>query len=411
VGLSAVGDRKKTSMTIAEELRSSLPMVVQQGKVLVEEQSGGPPVGSDIALKISGAELSELDVIAQDVEQFLQSQEGVVNIERSVKAGPSQLVFEPDATRLAALQLSPPDVAFWLRTALSGFSLAEVTLEGMSEKTDVKLYFENRLFTPEEIGLVQVASPQGSYPIETLGSLVLKPSPSQISREDGRRTLTLSAGVREGFNGSEINDALLQFTQELNLAEGYRFETGGVNEENQRSVQAILLAMLLSFVLILGTMVIQLGSFRQAFVVMLVIPLAVSGVFVLFSLTGTPLSFPALIGILALFGIVVNNSIVLVDKINQNRRVGLPFVAAISDASASRLEPILFSSMTTIIGLIPITLSDPLWRGLGGAIIAGLSVSGMIMLFFIPVVYWWIFSGEAEKQTRAVTRTSSRRAN
>jgi multidrug efflux pump subunit AcrB len=394
--LVSAQERDKSSMQIAEELRRTLPQSVPNGRVAIEELSGGPPVGSDLDLKISGAELSELDVIAQQVEQYLSSQEGVVNIERSVKPGPSQLVFQPDTARLAALQLSPPEVAFWLRTALSGFSLAEVALNGTSDKSEVTLYFQNRLFALEEIGGLYVFSPQGAVPIETLGELVLKPSPSQITREQGRRTLTISASVREGFNGPAINQELLQFTEQLNLAAGYQFETGGVNEENQRSVQAILLAMVLSFILILATMVIQLGSFRQAIVVMLVIPLAVSGVFVLFALTGTPLSFPALIGILALFGIVVNNSIVLVDKINQNRRVGLPFISAISDASASRLEPILFSSLTTIIGLIPITLSDPLWQGLGGAIIAGLSISGLIMLFFIPVVYWWLFRHDAK---------------
>jgi len=141
-------------------------------------------------------------------------------------------------------------------------------------------------------------------------------------------------------------------------------------------------------------MVIQLGSFRKAIIVLLVIPLAISGVFIVFALTKTPLSFPALIGILALFGIVVNNSIVVVEKINQNIKVKIPFTEAVSDGSASRLEPIMFSSITTIFGLLPITLSDPLWRGLGGAIISGLLVSGAVMLIFIPVVYYSWFENE-----------------
>jgi multidrug efflux pump subunit AcrB len=129
-------------------------------------------------------------------------------------------------------------------------------------------------------------------------------------------------------------------------------------------------------------------------IVLLVIPLAASGVFVIFALTSTPLSFPALIGVLALFGIVVNNSIMIVEKINQNIAFGLKLKDSIVDASTSRLEPILLSSLTTIMGLLPITISDPLWRGLGGAIIAGLSVSGIIMLFFIPTVYFVIYKNE-----------------
>ena len=145
--------------------------------------------------------------------------------------------------------------------------------------------------------------------------------------------------------------------------------------------------MLLSALLIFGTMVVQFNSFRKALIVLLVIPIAVSGVFIFFALFGIPLSFPALIGVLALFGIVVNNSIIMVDKINKNMESGLPLSQAISEGAASRLEPILLTALTTIVGLIPITLSDPIWQGLGGAIIAGLTFSGVAKLFFIPVIY------------------------
>ena len=124
------------------------------------------------------------------------------------------------------------------------------------------------------------------------------------------------------------------------------------------------------------------------------VPLAVSGVFVIFGIAGIPLSFPALIGLLALFGIVVNNAIIIIAQINANREVGLSFHEAVVGGASSRLEPILLSSLTTIIGLLPITLSDPIWQGLGGAIIAGLTFSGVIMLFFIPTLYYIIMSDE-----------------
>jgi multidrug efflux pump subunit AcrB len=121
------------------------------------------------------------------------------------------------------------------------------------------------------------------------------------------------------------------------------------------------------------------------------IPLAISGVFIIFGLSGTPLSFPALIGVMALFGIVVTNAMFIVEKINQNRAHGMALEAAIADAGKSRLEPILLTSLTSILGLVPITIANPLWRGLGGAIISGLMFSGIIMLFFIPVMYYFIY--------------------
>jgi len=117
-------------------------------------------------------------------------------------------------------------------------------------------------------------------------------------------------------------------------------------------------------------------------------------------LTNTYLSFPALVGVLALFGIVVKNSILIVDKIAANQKTKMSFEEAIAEGAASRLEPIALTSLTAILGLTPITISDPLWRGLGGAIIAGLTFSGTIMLFFIPVVYFLIFRSSAKKSLR-----------
>jgi multidrug efflux pump subunit AcrB len=110
----------------------------------------------------------------------------------------------------------------------------------------------------------------------------------------------------------------------------------------------------------------------------------------------TPPVFQALIGVLALFGIVVNNSIIMVDKINKNLDLGLSVREAVVEGATSRLEPILLTAITTIVGLIPITLSDPIWQGLGGAIIAGLTFSGIAKLFFIPVIYEMWFDHKSD---------------
>jgi multidrug efflux pump subunit AcrB len=225
----------------------------------------------------------------------------------------------------------------------------------------------------------------------------LEPNPTLITRENGKRTLSVTASVTPGHSVSQTNQTLEKYANSIKLAPGYSWTTGGANEQNQESVTSILQAMILSFLLIIVTMVVQFSSFRKALIVMLVIPLSISGVFIIFALTHTPLSFPALIGVLALFGIVVKNSILVVDKINNNLRVGMEYTESIVDGAVSRLEPIALTSFATIAGLIPITLSDPLWRGLGGAIIAGLTFSGTIMLFFIPVVYYYWFRSEYKK--------------
>jgi multidrug efflux pump subunit AcrB len=146
----------------------------------------------------------------------------------------------------------------------------------------------------------------------------------------------------------------------------------------------------------MATMVIEFSSFRQAAIILSLIPFAVSGVFYVFGFTGTPLSFPALIGVMALFGVVVTNAMFIVEKINQNRRAGMKLDEAIANAGRSRLEPIILTSLTSILGLVPITLANELWRGLGGAIISGLLFSGMIMLLYVPIIYKNIYNSDSK---------------
>ena len=174
----------------------------------------------------------------------------------------------------------------------------------------------------------------------------------------------------------------------FSFPENYRWTIGGVTEDNQKSTQSIMYAMIIAIVLITITMIVQFKSFRKAFIVIMIIPLSIAGVLLVFSLLKIPMSFPAMIGTLALFGIVVKNSILVVDKITLNLEAGMDYLEAIADGASSRLEAIALTSIAAILGLVPITISDPLWRGVGSAIISGLSFSGIIILFFIPIVYY-----------------------
>ncbi|QQS43302.1 efflux RND transporter permease subunit [Candidatus Roizmanbacteria bacterium] len=387
-------EREKTSIEIAQELRERFADY-SRGRLSVIELSGGPPAGADIQISLLGADYGVLTRYTQEIMNYLEERPGVTNVDTSYKSGTSKIVFVPDQNKLADAGISRETLALWLRTYASGFTLDTIRFD---EETDITLRLSQAQVTPEELGSLYIQSPQGNVPLLSLGELKLSTNPTNISHEDTLRTITVSGSVEVGYNIQEINSDLVAYAESLKLPNGYRWQTGGINEENQKSVNSILQAMALSFLLILVTMIIEFGSYRQSAIVMMTIPLAISGVFYVFALTGTPLSFPALIGILALFGIVVTNAIVVIDKINSNMNEGIPVKESILDASASRLEPVLLTSLTTIFGLLPITLSDPLWRGLGGAIIAGLFFSGVIKLFFIPVIYYsWYGTGNKEK--------------
>ncbi|MEK9173987.1 MAG: efflux RND transporter permease subunit, partial [Patescibacteria group bacterium] len=380
-------ERSRTSGEVVAELSRAYENY-PAGKLSISQLAGGPPAGSDLQIKLLGADSATLDNYAGKIEDYLETQAGVSNITKSIKTGSSKIVFVPDQAEMQRQGIKENESAFWLRAIGSGYTVKSDARFG-EEKRDIVLRLDpsETLSTPDMLSSLLIPTPSGPRPLSSLGTLRLEPNPTSITREDGKRTLSVSASVSEGYSASTLSGELEVFVDSLKLPDGYSWKTGGANEENEKSVASILQAMLLSAALIFGTMVIQFNSFRKALIVLLVIPLAISGVFIVFAITGTPLSFPALIGILALFGIVVNNSIILVDKINRNMDAGLDLDHAIAEGSASRLEPILLTALTTIIGLIPITLSDPIWQGLGGAIIAGLLFSGIAKLFFIPVMY------------------------
>ncbi len=385
-------DRSKSSSEIAAKLRNDF-VNYDKGKISVNEVSGGPPAGADLQIKLFGPDLSVLNSYADKIQDYLVTLQGTTNIDKSIKSGTSKLVFVPDYSKLAANRITVDQLGIWLRIFASGFEVDTINIPGEIDLTeDISIRLSESTQSVEDISRISIPTDNGSVPLLSLGKLELKANPTLITREDGNRTLSVTAGVVAGNNIADLNSNLEDYADSLNLPEGYGWATGGVNEENQNSVNSILQAMIFSFLLIIATMVLQFRSFRRALIVMLVIPLSITGVLIIFALTNTPLSFPALIGVLALFGIVVKNSILVVDKIVKNQEVGMKFTEAIIEASTSRLEPIALTSIATMVGLLPITLTNPLWQGLGGAIIAGLFFSGTIMLFFIPVVYYMIYS-------------------
>jgi multidrug efflux pump subunit AcrB len=398
-------DRKDQSFVIAEKLRQQFS-TYQGGEVSVVEESGGPPAGSDLQIKLSGNDLTKLHGYADTLVQHLETQEGVTNVNKSVTTSTSKIVFTPDLQKMAEAGVSSDQIGLWLRMYASGFTLDAVNFDkSQTETEDVVFKVSNQDAKPMDLSEISFFTSTGRVvPILALGRMETKNNPTVITRENGKRTISVSAAVKAGYSIPDKNKELEGFAKNLNLEEGYSWSTGGVNEENAKSVQSILQAMVIAAILILITMVIQFNSFRQAIIVLTVIPLAVSSVFLAFALTGTPLSFPALIGVLSLFGIVVTNSMFIVDKINLNQKEGMPFNEAIADAGASRLEPIILTKLCTVFGLLPITLSNPLWRGLGGAIISGLLVSSTIMLLFIPTLYFEWFKPkmvEAEQEKAA----------
>ena len=223
--------------------------------------------------------------------------------------------------------------------------------------------------------------------LSAVAKIELKPAVESIMRIDQKRAVLLSAGTNGQKNSNQILAEFQDRIADYPLPEGYEIFYGGENEQNAESVLSIIQAMVIAGALIVSTLIIQFNSFRKALIVLVTLPLALIGVFFGMAVLGVNLSFPGLVGILALFGIVVKNAIILIDKINLNLKSGIPYFESVIDAGKARLEAIFITSICTILGIIPVTLSNETWAALGSAVIFGLMFSSFLTLFVAPALF------------------------
>ena len=395
VTLSDKKDREITSYDLAKKIREDFSDI-QESVITVESAQGGPPSGAAFEAQIMGDDLQELDRIANDLKPILSSISGVVDIKSSLKDAPAQYTFLLDPIKLAFHNLNASTVGATIRTAISSSEISTIIQDNKEISVNAR-FDEEKIPTLEAIQNLEIANSNGQpIFIKDVAKVELKPSVDTITRIDQKRAVILSAGVEGDVRSNEV---VAEFQKKLKtdyiLPEGYSITYGGENEQNAESVLSIIRAMAIAGILIISTLIIQFNSFKKAMIVLITLPLALIGVFYGLAIFGVALSFPGLIGILALFGIVVKNAIILIDKINLNIKFGIPFYESIIDAGKSRLEAIFITSIATIFGLIPITLSDATWMALGSAVIFGLMFSSFLTLFVVPLLYVsWISKKE-----------------
>lgn len=381
-------DRDIPSYDLATKLRNDLA-IINEATVTVEAEQGGPPAGAAFEARISGEDLRILSATANELKDILETIPGVVGADISLKEAPAEYTFTLNPDRVALYGLDATSIGSTLRMAISGVEISTV-LRDNKEYPVIARFDASSLPTLESVQNLQIINRNGSPVfLKDVATIELKPSVNSIKRADEQRVVTLAAGVEGQTNPQDVLKAFQEQLdqQEYTLPEGYTISYGGQNEENAKSVQSILQAMIIAAVLIITVLVIQFNSFRKAVLVLVTLPLALIGVFIGLAIFQIPLSFPGLIGILALFGIVVKNAIILVDKINLNLQTGIPFEESILDAGKSRIEAIVITSLCTILGILPVTLSNDTWRALGSAVIFGLVFSSFLTLFIIPTLY------------------------
>ncbi len=381
-------ERSEKSYVLADKIRADLTAANIPGiDIQVAVQRGGPPAGAAFEARVRGDDFNTLRKIVSDLRPKLAAIPGVVNLNVSLKDSVPEYTFALDPKRLEENYLTAAQVGFMLRTAVSGTELMKIA----RNDKEIKLIATFDPSTIPDLTAIQnlqiVNSRNQPVYLRDVATIELKPAVDVITRIDQKRTILLSAGADSSTNGQEILKAFQKQTASYNLPTGYSIIYGGENEQNAESLASVMRAMIIALVLIIATLVIQFNSFRKALIVLVPIPLALIGVFIGMAILDVSLGLPGLIGVLALFGIVVKNSIILVDKININIKSGIPFEEAIVDAGKARLEAIFITSICTIFGILPVTLSDEFWRALGSAVIFGLTLSSFLTLFLVPAFY------------------------
>jgi multidrug efflux pump subunit AcrB len=351
--------------------------------------SWGPPVFAPIVVKIIGPELPTLRRISAAVKDILVQIPGSADVKDHFADAPPELRVKVDRNLAAALGVPLDTVATSLRGATAGLDIREFQDElDVSRKYDLKVRYSPQSRTsPQLLEKIKVRANSGALvPLSNIADFEQGPGINSIGHVDRRRVVRVTAR-NEGRSAVEISKELQEKLQDFELPDGYIFDFSGEHQETEESFASLKLAYLIAFLLIFTLLVTQFNSYFQPLAIMTALPLSVVGAMFGLLVTGNNFSIMSFVGLVGLTGIVVNDSIVLVDCINRMRDRGLFIFDAIVAAGKQRLRPIISTTLSTIGGIITLTITDKLWEGLGVVIIFGIAFATVLTLVVVPVMY------------------------
>lgn len=393
--------RDRKSYEIAQELREELENF-KGADIFVQELTEGPPSDAPITIRITGKDIKKLKEIASDIQNVIANTPQTQNIRISLKPGLNEFKFVLDREQIAYHGLSVQQIASKTRNAIQGIEASEVKFG--DDELEIHIEYDiPKSYTIPNISIktiedLEIKTPKGySVTLGQLGKYDIEESPSSISHEEQDRIIKVRSDVEGTANPVLITQQIQAELDNYDLPTGYNIKFGGDTEDIEKSFQELFQSMIVGIILIGATLVLMFNSLKQPLIILLSLPLALIGVFPGLTLIGQNLSFPAFLGVVALVGVVVNDSIILIDRINNNRKKGVEFRESISEAAKARLQPIFMTSITTIIGILPLALTNEFWSGLGFSLIFGLAFSTLLILIVIPILYYMIEGRQARK--------------
>nr|WP_289039140.1 efflux RND transporter permease subunit [uncultured Allobacillus sp.] len=383
------GERDETTEDVMKRWNDQVEDI-PGAEINVAVMGAGISAGSPIQIQMTGPDFDTLKRLADETVAEISEVEGVHNAGTSADEGRPEMQINIDRNKAAELGMTYDQVMGQVSMQLNGRVATQFRTEG--QELDVRVMTpEEQRSTIEDVENLLIQTPAGAMvSLSSIASIDQEIGPASLTRQNQQRTITVSSEILDRDLASVTSDVESKLAN-MHLPEGYDYSIGGEAEDMAEAFGDLALALVFSIFLVYAVMAVQFENFLHPFVIMFALPTTIVGVILGLFVTGLPFSIPAFIGVIMLAGIVVNNAIVLVDYINILREKGQERFSAIMDAGASRLRPILMTSLTTILGMIPLSLGlgegGEAQQPLAVVIIFGLLVSMFFTLLLIPIVY------------------------
>lgn len=405
IRLLSVEDRKRGLTEICDLIRKDLDQYteIKTYKVIEGGSQGGVGGQSAVDIDIYGYDFANTDALAAQVKEKMLKVPGCTQVTISREEYTPEFQVDFDREKLALHGLNVSTAAGYLRNRINGSIASYFREDGDEYEIRVRYDLKYRQ-SVDDIENITIYNAKGEgLKIRDLATVVETMTPPTIERMDRERLIKVSCVVGHGAAMSEVITEAQKVMDEVDIPNGITWEFGGMYEDQKDTFSDMYMLMALIVILVFIVMAAQFESLTYPFVIMFSIPFALVGVILGLWVTGTAMGVMALLGILMLIGIVVNNGIILIDYIRLCRDRGMTILNAVVTAGQSRLRPILMTTLTTVIGMVPMAIGtgegSEMWRSLGMTVAWGLSFSTIITLILIPVLYC-VFAGTGLKRQR-----------
>jgi len=362
-------------------------------EIVFQELKNGAPVKAPLEFRISGPDDAVVADLVEQAADIMTATPGVINLKNELQDRKTDLKLELNRDKAGLIGLSTLDFDQVVLASLSGLTFDQVSFaDGKEYPLNVRIAYDEGEPGIEDFNRVYFTTATGAQvPLRQVADLAFVNSPATLSHYNLERIASLTADVTNADQTVPVTEQIIADLNELDWPAGYKFTVGGEYEDQQATFGTLGIILVLAMLGIFAVLVLQFKSLLQPLIVFSAIPLAVTGSFVALWLTGWSFSFFAFVGFISLIGIVVNNSIIMVDYMNQLRDEGLALGEAIRLGSERRFVPIVLTTLTTILGLLPLTAqATSLWSPLGWTIIGGMISSTLLTLLVVPVLYGWL---------------------